>query len=94
MQVSQGIYEHYKSTVEDLKLYQVLFLSHFEDTLEVMVHYQPLYYSNEGGIYNDGITIWTRTFANFTETVEWDGKTVARFTRVTNDKVVVLRPAS
>jgi hypothetical protein len=81
--ITQGIYEHYSSTPEDRKYYQVLFLSHFEDTLEVMVHYQPLYFVNEEGIYNDGITVWTRTLKNFEESVEWNGKTVSRFKKIT-----------
>ncbi len=79
--ISQGIYEHYKSTKDNRKYYQVIFLSHFEDTLEVMVHYTPLFYDNDG-VYNDGITVWTRTLDNFMESVEWEGKTVPRFRRV------------
>ena len=81
--IAQGVYAHYKSTTEDPKYYQVLFLSHFEDTLEVMVHYIPMYFTNDGGIYDDGIAVWTRTLANFTEDVEYNGKTMPRFTLVT-----------
>lgn len=82
MKISQGIYEHYKSTPEDPKYYQVLFLSHFEETGETMVHYQPLYFNDEGGVYDDGITVWTRTLENFCETVEWNGQTKPRFKRL------------
>lgn len=81
MQVGQGIYEHYKSTKEEPKYYQVLFLSHLEETRETLVHYQPLYYKDDG-VYDDGIAVWTRTLKNFCENVEWQGKTVPRFKRV------------
>ena len=77
--VTQGIYEHYKSTPEDKKLYQVILVSHFEETLEVMVHYVPLYYVDKAGVYDDGIMVWTRTLANFEESVEYNGKTMPRF---------------
>lgn len=79
--VSQGIYEHYKSTSGDRRYYQVLFLSHFEETLETMVHYIPLYFKNDK-IFNDGITVWTRTLNNFTEKIEYNGKIIPRFRRV------------
>lgn len=79
--ITHGIYEHYKSTKSDRKYYQVLFLSHFEDTLEVMVHYIPLYFNNDS-VYDDGITIWTRTLKNFTEVIEHNNQKLPRFTRV------------
>ncbi len=82
--ITQGIYEHYKSTPEDRKLYQVLFLSHLEETLEVMVHYIPMYYEENDDVYSDGITIWTRTLKNFSETVQYNGKTMPRFTRISS----------
>lgn len=77
--VTQGIYEHYKSTPEDRKYYQVLFLSRNEETHEILVNYQPLYWHNGGGIYDDGIAVWTRNLENFTSDVEWNGKTAPRF---------------
>lgn len=82
--VSQGIYEHYKSTPKLRRYYQVLFLSHMEETGQVLVHYQPLYW-DEGGnndVHKDGITVWTRTLFNFTENVTWKGQTIPRFKRV------------
>jgi hypothetical protein len=54
-------------------------LTRDEETLDILVHYQPLYWNNEGGIYDDGVTAWTRTLKNFTSDVEWKGKTVPRF---------------
>lgn len=82
--VLQGIYEHYKSTPKQRRYYQVLFLSHQEDSGEVLVHYQPMYWHEEDDntIYEDGITIWTRTLLNFSENVTWKGKAVPRFKRV------------
>lgn len=80
--VTQGIYEHYKSTPDDRKYYQVLMLSHHEETHEVLVHYQPLYFLEGDAIYSDGITVWTRTLENFQENVQHNGKTMPRFTRI------------
>ena len=84
MDVSQGIYEHYKSTPAAPKRYQVLFLSHSEETRQVLVHYQPMYWddTNDNAVYDDGITIWTRSLENFCENVAWKGSTVPRFRRV------------
>ncbi len=79
--VTQGIYEHYKSTSESRKLYQVILLSHDEETLETLVHYVPLYFVENDEVYSDGINTWTRTLQNFTETVTYNGKEVPRFTR-------------
>ena len=81
--ISQGIYEHYKSTPEDRKYYQVLFLSRYEETREIMVHYVPLYFHDDD-FYEDGITIWTRTLENFCEDVVWNGKTMPRFKKISS----------
>lgn len=80
--ISQGIYEHYKSTPNDRKLYQVIFLSHNEENLEVLVHYVPLYILKKDKFVNDGIHTWTRTLKNFEETVEYNGKQMPRFRRI------------
>lgn len=77
--ITQGIYEHYKSTPENRMLYQVLFLSHNEGNMEVLVHYTPLYHHENDTIDDDGIVIWTRTLKNFTEEVQYGGNTVPRF---------------
>ena len=82
--VTQGIYEHYKSTPQSRKYYQVLLLSHNEETLEVLVHYQPLYYLENDEAHADGITVWTRTLQNFEESVEYNGKSMPRFTRISS----------
>jgi hypothetical protein len=83
MKVTQGIYEHYKSTSDDPKYYQVLMLSHLEETREALVHYIPLYWQeSDCEVYADGVTVWTRTLENFCETVEWNDKKVPRFRRL------------
>lgn len=84
MKVSQGIYEHYKSTKETPKYYQVLLLSRSEADRHVLVHYQPLYWDEtmDNGVYEDGITVWTRTLENFCEQVEWQGQKLPRFKRI------------
>lgn len=86
MKVGQGIYEHYKSTKDHPKYYQVLLLSHNESDGQTLVHYQPLYWdeANDNSVYDDGITVWTRTLDNFYETVEYNGKKLPRFKRISN----------
>ena len=80
--ITQGIYEHYKSTPANRKYYQVIMLSHHEETHEVLVHYVPMYFIENDSVYADGITAWTRTLKNFEETVEYNGAVVPRFTQV------------
>lgn len=80
--ITQGIYEHYKSTPDHKMYYQVLFLSHNEPDLEVLVHYVPLYILGQDKQTNDGIAVWTRTLKNFIEEVEWHGQTMPRFTLI------------
>lgn len=63
--VPQDIYRHYKGS-----LYQVLHTAQHSETEESLVVYRCLY-----GEYG----IWVRPLAMFTETVEVDGKQVARF---------------
>ncbi len=63
--VPQGIYQHYKGS-----LYQVLHTAQHSETEELLVVYRCLY-----GEYG----VWVRPLAMFTETVEVDGKQVARF---------------
>ena len=63
-----GLYRHYKGND-----YRVISLARHSETREVLVVYQALY--GERGI-------WVRPAAMFVETVEVDGKRVARFARV------------
>jgi hypothetical protein len=61
------VYRHYKGGI-----YSIVARSIQEDTLEPLV----TYHSNLKG------TNWTRTLANFTETVDWGGKPGPRFMRI------------
>ena len=63
--IPQGIYRHYKGS-----LYQVLHTAQHSETEEILVVYRCLY-----GEYG----VWVRPLAMFTETIEVDGKQVARF---------------
>lgn len=63
-------------------LYQVLFLSHHEETMEVLVHYVGLTVEEMKDFMKDGTAIWTRTLKNFSETVEHKGETMPRFKRI------------
>lgn len=60
-----GIYRHYKGPE-----YKLLHLARHSETEEWLAVYQALY-----GDYG----YWVRPLSMFTETVEVDGKTVARF---------------
>ena len=68
-----GIYQHYKGNK-----YRVLGVAKHTETLEELVVYQGLYGSHE---------IWVRPLAMFWETVEVDGKTIPRFTKIEPDPV-------
>ena len=63
--IPQGIYRHYKGN-----LYQVLHTAQHSETEEALVVYLCLY-----GEYN----VWVRPLTMFAESVELDGKSVARF---------------
>ncbi len=63
-----GLYRHYKGGE-----YQVLELAIHSETEEELVIYRPLY--GEG-------RLWARPLAMFIETVEVDGQTVPRFSRI------------
>ena len=60
-----GKYKHFKGN-----MYQVLFIAMHTETEGLLVIYKALY-----GDYN----IWARPVEMFTDIVEHDGKTVARF---------------
>ncbi|MGJ8693489.1 MAG: DUF1653 domain-containing protein [Thalassotalea sp.] len=63
-----GKYQHFKGN-----FYRVLHLAKHSETEEDLVVYQPLY--GEGGI-------WVRPLAMFDETIERDGKTLKRFSYI------------
>ena len=70
-----GIYEHYKSTAEDRKYYQVLGFARHTETDETLVMYLPLYTDPSHG----GLRIQARPLDMFTETVEHEGERIPRF---------------
>ena len=63
-----GIYRHFKGN-----LYRLITLATHSETLEPLIVYQALY--GERGF-------WVRPLAMFEETVEVDGRRVARFERI------------
>ena len=67
-EVRPGKYRHFKGNE-----YEVIGMATHSETLEPMVVYRPLY--GEGGL-------WVRPAAMWNETVERDGKTSPRFTRM------------
>ncbi len=70
-EVQPGKYRHFKGNE-----YEVLYLAKHSETLEPMVVYRALY--GEQGI-------WVRPASMWSETVERDGKTYTRFTKVDDE---------
>ena len=65
MKLAPGIYKHYKGN-----LYEVIGVAQHSETEEMMAVYKTLY-----GDFN----LWVRPLSMFMETLEFEGKTVARF---------------
>ena len=63
-----GLYQHFKGNY-----YRVLSVARHSETVEAMVVYQALY--GDGGV-------WVRLADMWNETVERDGKTYRRFTKI------------
>ncbi|WOH38294.1 DUF1653 domain-containing protein [Thalassotalea fonticola] len=70
MSIPTGKYQHFKGN-----FYQVLHVAKHSETEEEFVVYQPLYGEKD---------IWIRPLAMFNETIERDGKTLLRFSKVTD----------
>lgn len=70
-----GVYEHFKSTPEARRLYQVLGFAKHTETQEVLVVYIPLYVIAE----HRGLRLQVRPLHMFVEDVELNGKSVPRF---------------
>lgn len=70
-----GIYEHYKSTPEDERHYQVLGFADHTETGEILVLYIPLYTASE----HAGLIQQARPLDMFVEDVEHNGKVMPRF---------------
>lgn len=70
-----GVYEHYKSTPEDQRLYQVIGFARHTETEEIVVVYIPLYVIPE----HRGLRMQVRPLTMFKESVEYKGETKPRF---------------
>lgn len=68
MPIEPGKYRHFKGNE-----YEVLFTARHSETLEEMVVYRKLY---------DDYSVWVRPASMWNETVERDGKTYHRFTKL------------
>ena len=68
MEIKPGKYRHFKG-----REYEVLYLARHSETEEEMVVYRALY--GDGGV-------WVRPASMWLETVERDGKTYQRFTKI------------
>jgi len=66
-------YRHYKDPAH---IYEVIALPKHSETLEDMVVYKAMY---EGNPVSD---CWARPISMWRQTVQWDSKTVPRFTLV------------
>lgn len=72
--VEGGIYRHYKG-----KMYRFLRVVRHSETLEELALYETLY-ENELGAF------WVRPLKMFEEVIEVDGKRVARFAYIGDEK--------
>ena len=68
MTIEPGRYRHFKG-----KEYEVLCVARHSETLEEMVVYRALY---------GDFGVWVRPASMWNETVEHDGKTYCRFTKL------------
>lgn len=73
--IKLGKYQHYKGN-----FYQVIGNARHSETLEEMVVYKGLYESEEFGNH----PLWVRPAKMFFDDVTIDGKTIKRFTYVTD----------
>ncbi len=71
-----GVYEHYKSTPESPRLYQVIGFARHTETEEILAVYIPLYVIPE----HKGLRLQVRPLEMFMSDEEYQGKTVRRFT--------------
>jgi len=70
-----GIYEHYKSSTKDKRLYQVIGFARHTETNETLVIYIPLYVTIE----HPGLRLQARPLKMFVEEVSVEGQRVPRF---------------
>jgi len=70
-----GVYEHYKSTPNGRRYYQVLGVARHTETEEKLVVYIPLYVIPE----HAGLRIQVRPLDMFMQSIKYKGKTLPRF---------------
>lgn len=70
-----GMYEHYKSTPESLRYYQIIGFARHTETEEILVVYMPLYVIPE----HRGLRLQVRPLDMFMEEVKYKGQTKPRF---------------
>lgn len=78
-----GVYEHYKSTPDNRKLYRVLGFTTHTETQEILAIYIPLYDVPVKPITDTQ----ARPLDMFLETVEFEGKSIARFRYIGHELV-------
>ncbi len=93
MEIEKGFYYHYKHDIQGAVnnyAYEVTGIGHHTEIegLEpsAMVLYRPLYES--APVYTLGKHWDVRPYAMFIEDVKKDGKTIPRFTKITDEKVI------
>ena len=70
-----GVYEHYKSTTDSKRYYQVLGFARHTETEEIVAVYIPLYVTPE----HTELRLQVRPLDMFMEEVEHNGEVVPRF---------------
>ncbi len=70
-----GIYEHYKSTPEDRRYYQILGFARHTETNEILTIYIPLYLTEN----TPGLRLQARPLEMFTEIININGEEIPRF---------------
>lgn len=70
-----GVYEHFKSTPDVRRYYQLIGFAKHTETQEVLAVYIPLYVIPE----HKGLRLQVRPLEMFTEEVVHDGKSLPRF---------------
>lgn len=70
-----GIYEHYKSTPQSRRYYQVLGIARHTETEQLLVVYIPLYVTPE----HKGVRLQARPLDMFKEDIVVDGQAMPRF---------------
>jgi len=76
MNIELGRYKHFKG--EEI---EIIGIGHHSETLEQLVFYRALKDSEEFG----NNALWARPIEMFSETVEYEGNAINRFTKIQNE---------